>query len=75
MVVLAGHVWVHGGVDSTSTLRSSLWGMRILNDGTDFSDWKEYADQGAGARNSHCSAVVGERAFVWGGAHGACLVQ
>ncbi len=70
MVVLGEHVWVHGGIDATNTFRSSMWRMKILNEGQEFSEWVEYADQGAGARSAHCTAVIGERAFVWGGARG-----
>jgi hypothetical protein len=77
MVVLADHVWVYGGVDLAGAERSSLWGLLIPEDWDAMGEWIEYVtedpEEGPGPRSMHCSVVVGERVFIWGGQQGCCF--
>ncbi len=70
MVLLSDCVWVYGGLDDLGTERSSLWRLNVPDDWEQVGEWSEYADQEAGPRSKHCSAVLNERAFVWGGEDG-----
>jgi hypothetical protein len=75
MVLLGDHVWVHGGTDNSRRESGSLWGLHVPDDWTDMGNWTEYADQGAGPRSAHCSVVLGDRVFVWGGKEGMYVIS